>query len=176
MGMKGKSIMFVGDSLGRNQWESLICMIYNEVPQTQTQLVRGVPLSTFRFLVSFLTLSRCISKLDLIHVIWHEQMFISGGSVYLISRFCSVVLGSSHLRILRWYCSFFKIRWTTWYHNNNDQLDIFSKVSIFIIGILCQKINFCSQEKVKLFNPLCWFPLKSGGVRLLIFLINSTNI
>jgi len=53
MGMKGKSIMFVGDSLGRNQWESLICMIYAEVPQTQTQLVRGVPLSTFRFLVSF---------------------------------------------------------------------------------------------------------------------------
>jgi hypothetical protein len=28
-------------------------MIYAEVPQTQTQLVRGVPLSTFRFLVSF---------------------------------------------------------------------------------------------------------------------------
>lgn len=57
MGMKGKSIMFVGDSLGRNQWESLICMIYNEVPQTQTQLVRGVPLSTFRFLDYGVTLS-----------------------------------------------------------------------------------------------------------------------
>ena len=54
--MKGKTMMFVGDSLGRNQWQSLICMIYDVVPQTQTQLVRGEPFSTFRFLVSVNTL------------------------------------------------------------------------------------------------------------------------
>ncbi|CAK8565948.1 unnamed protein product [Lathyrus sativus] len=57
MGMKGKSIMFVGDSLGRNQWESLICMIYTAVPQSQTQLVRGEILSTFRFLDYGVTIS-----------------------------------------------------------------------------------------------------------------------
>lgn len=50
--MKGKTVMFVGDSLGRNQWQSLICMLSSAVPQAQTQLLRGDPLSTFRFLVS----------------------------------------------------------------------------------------------------------------------------
>ncbi|KAJ7959834.1 Protein trichome birefringence-like [Quillaja saponaria] len=48
--MKGKTVMFVGDSLGRNQWESLICMISASAPETETQLVRGDPLSTFKFL------------------------------------------------------------------------------------------------------------------------------
>ncbi|XP_058110267.1 protein PMR5 [Magnolia sinica] len=48
--MRGKKVMFVGDSLGRNQWESLICMIYASVSQSQTQLIRGEPLSTFNFL------------------------------------------------------------------------------------------------------------------------------
>ncbi|XP_044506890.1 protein PMR5-like [Mangifera indica] len=48
--MKDKTVMFVGDSLGRNQWESLICMIYGGAPRTQTQMIRGDPLSTFKFL------------------------------------------------------------------------------------------------------------------------------
>jgi len=50
--MKGKSVMFVGDSLGRNQWQSLICMISAAAPNVETQLVRGDPLSTFTFMVS----------------------------------------------------------------------------------------------------------------------------
>ncbi|KAL3508797.1 hypothetical protein ACH5RR_028198 [Cinchona calisaya] len=29
--LKGKSVMFVGDSLSRNQWQSLICMLYTSV-------------------------------------------------------------------------------------------------------------------------------------------------
>ncbi|CAL8160558.1 unnamed protein product [Prunus armeniaca] len=48
--MRGKTVMFVGDSLGRNQWESLVCLIYSAAPQTQTQMVKGDPLSTFSFL------------------------------------------------------------------------------------------------------------------------------
>ncbi|KDP45792.1 hypothetical protein JCGZ_17399 [Jatropha curcas] len=49
--MEGKTIMFVGDSLGRNQWESLICMILASVPaSTSTQMSRGMPLSVFKFL------------------------------------------------------------------------------------------------------------------------------
>ncbi|KAM1341543.1 hypothetical protein PS1_005900 [Malus domestica] len=54
--MKGKTVMFVGDSLGRNQWESLVCLIYSANPQTQTQMVKGDPLSTFSFLDYGLTL------------------------------------------------------------------------------------------------------------------------
>jgi len=50
--MKGKTVMFVGDSLGRNQWQSLICMLSAAAPRTRTKLVTGDPLSVFRFLVS----------------------------------------------------------------------------------------------------------------------------
>ncbi|KAH9701771.1 protein PMR5 [Citrus sinensis] len=50
--MKGKTVMFVGDSLGLNQWESLICMIHAAAPRTRTHMTRGDPLSTFKFLVS----------------------------------------------------------------------------------------------------------------------------
>ncbi|XP_059300623.1 protein PMR5-like isoform X1 [Lycium ferocissimum] len=48
--MKGKTVMFVGDSLGRDQWESLICMISADVPKAQTQMSRSYPMSTFKFL------------------------------------------------------------------------------------------------------------------------------
>ncbi|KAK9159104.1 hypothetical protein Scep_005678 [Stephania cephalantha] len=48
--MRGKTVMFVGDSLGRNQWESLICMISAASPQSPTQMIRGDPLSTFKFM------------------------------------------------------------------------------------------------------------------------------
>ncbi|WJZ89098.1 hypothetical protein VitviT2T_008344 [Vitis vinifera] len=48
--MKGKTVMFVGDSLGRNQWESLVCMISTAVPRSPTQIIRGDPLSTLKFL------------------------------------------------------------------------------------------------------------------------------
>ncbi|XVE79375.1 hypothetical protein DITRI_Ditri14bG0053500 [Diplodiscus trichospermus] len=55
--MRGKNVMFVGDSLGKNQWESLICMISAAAPQTQTQMSRGDPFSTFKFLEYGLSIS-----------------------------------------------------------------------------------------------------------------------
>ncbi|KAF3644987.1 Protein trichome birefringence-like 45 [Capsicum annuum] len=48
--MRGKTVMYVGDSLGRNQWQSLICMISAAVPRAQTQMITGDPISTFKFL------------------------------------------------------------------------------------------------------------------------------
>ncbi|KAL9238683.1 hypothetical protein vseg_013073 [Gypsophila vaccaria] len=49
--MRNRSVMFVGDSLGRNQWESLICMISSSLSSSSpTQIIRGDPLSTFNFL------------------------------------------------------------------------------------------------------------------------------
>jgi len=50
--MRDKTIMFVGDSLGRNQWESLICMISSSAPSINTHIIHEDPLSTFKILVS----------------------------------------------------------------------------------------------------------------------------
>ncbi|XP_020577280.1 protein trichome birefringence-like 37 [Phalaenopsis equestris] len=46
---RGKKIMFVGDSLSLNQWESLLCMIHSAVPNTRTSLSRAASLSSVRF-------------------------------------------------------------------------------------------------------------------------------
>nr|DAD37713.1 TPA_asm: hypothetical protein HUJ06_008354 [Nelumbo nucifera] len=47
---QGKSIMFVGDSLSLNQWQSLTCMLHKSVPKSNYTLVRTEGLSTFTFL------------------------------------------------------------------------------------------------------------------------------
>ncbi|KAF8413771.1 hypothetical protein HHK36_001764 [Tetracentron sinense] len=46
---RGKKIMFVGDSLSLNQWESLTCMIHASVPNTKTTLVRRESLASVTF-------------------------------------------------------------------------------------------------------------------------------
>ncbi|KAL6581047.1 hypothetical protein OROMI_006970 [Orobanche minor] len=59
MKMRGKSVMFVGDSLGRNQWQSFICMMISTglPPSSPTQIITGDPLSIFKFLEYGLTVS-----------------------------------------------------------------------------------------------------------------------
>ncbi|CAN1194729.1 Protein trichome birefringence-like 39 [Linum perenne] len=47
---RGKNIMFVGDSLSLNQWESLACMIHSWVPNARYSLVRTESLSSVTFL------------------------------------------------------------------------------------------------------------------------------
>ncbi|KAK3024225.1 hypothetical protein RJ639_044694 [Escallonia herrerae] len=42
-----KHIMFVGDSLGSNQWQSLTCMLHTAVPQAPYNLWRKGAVSTF---------------------------------------------------------------------------------------------------------------------------------
>ncbi|KAL4290657.1 hypothetical protein GQ457_14G009340 [Hibiscus cannabinus] len=46
---RGKKIMFVGDSLSLNMWESMACMIHASVPVSKTTLVRKTPLSSVTF-------------------------------------------------------------------------------------------------------------------------------
>ncbi|XP_050216148.1 protein trichome birefringence-like 43 [Mercurialis annua] len=47
--MRGKSIMFVGDSISLNQWQSLNCMLHTAVPEANYTLWRAGGLSTFKF-------------------------------------------------------------------------------------------------------------------------------
>ncbi|CAA2974179.1 protein trichome birefringence-like 38 [Olea europaea var. sylvestris] len=46
---RGKKIMFVGDSLSLNQWESLACMIHASVPNSKTSFVKKDSLSAVTF-------------------------------------------------------------------------------------------------------------------------------
>ncbi|XP_042479343.1 protein trichome birefringence-like 39 [Macadamia integrifolia] len=49
MRWRGKKIMFVGDSLSLNQWESLNCLIHASVPKVRTTVVKRAPLSSVTF-------------------------------------------------------------------------------------------------------------------------------
>lgn len=48
---EGKKILFVGDSLSLNQWQSLTCMLYSAVPSANYTLARTGAISTFTFKV-----------------------------------------------------------------------------------------------------------------------------
>lgn len=55
---RGKRIMFVGDSLSLNQWQSLACMLHAAVPRSNFTLQRKGVLSTFTMPVGPFALAR----------------------------------------------------------------------------------------------------------------------
>ncbi|KAJ4971253.1 hypothetical protein NE237_004352 [Protea cynaroides] len=46
--LRGKRLMFVGDSLQRSQWQSLVCMVEYRIPPDQKSMQRGPSLSVFK--------------------------------------------------------------------------------------------------------------------------------
>ncbi|PAN29415.1 hypothetical protein PAHAL_5G224300 [Panicum hallii] len=46
---KGKKVLFVGDSISLNQWESLACMLRAAAPASKVAYTRGNPVSTVTF-------------------------------------------------------------------------------------------------------------------------------
>ncbi|CAM8913571.1 unnamed protein product [Rhodiola kirilowii] len=46
--LRGKRLMFVGDSLNRNQWESMICLVQSALPNGKKSLNKYGSLSVFR--------------------------------------------------------------------------------------------------------------------------------
>ncbi|KAJ0979366.1 hypothetical protein J5N97_014840 [Dioscorea zingiberensis] len=45
--LRGKRLMFVGDSLNRNQWESMVCLVQSVVPKGKKKLVKNGSLNVF---------------------------------------------------------------------------------------------------------------------------------
>ncbi|XP_077214499.1 trichome birefringence-like protein (DUF828) isoform X2 [Tasmannia lanceolata] len=46
--LRGKRLMFVGDSLQRGQWQSFVCMVQSHIPEDQKSMRRGRSLSVFK--------------------------------------------------------------------------------------------------------------------------------
>src|ERR1044071_3277562 len=50
---RGKKVMFVGDSLSLNQWESLACLLHASVPNSKTAFLHRDILTSLSFQVLF---------------------------------------------------------------------------------------------------------------------------
>ncbi|VFQ89329.1 unnamed protein product [Cuscuta campestris] len=48
--IQGKRMMFIGDSLQRNQWESFVCLVNSVIPENQKSMKRGRVHSVFRIM------------------------------------------------------------------------------------------------------------------------------
>lgn len=49
--MQGKKIMYIGDSLSLNNWQSLVCLLYAGVPKSDITLETNTSMSTIMFQV-----------------------------------------------------------------------------------------------------------------------------
>jgi hypothetical protein len=49
--LQGKRLLFVGDSLQRNQWESFVCLVEWIIPENQKSMRRGRVHSVFKIKV-----------------------------------------------------------------------------------------------------------------------------
>ncbi|KAG9160050.1 hypothetical protein Leryth_005785 [Lithospermum erythrorhizon] len=47
--LRGKRIIFIGDSLSLNQWQSFTCMLHKALPRAHYRLVRTKDMSNFKF-------------------------------------------------------------------------------------------------------------------------------
>ena len=75
---RGQKIIFVGDSLSNNIWQSLTCMLYSAVPNSKYTTSQTKQLFTFSFPVSssFLLQAKIVSQLYFISFLFKSICFI----------------------------------------------------------------------------------------------------
>lgn len=56
--LRGKRLMFVGDSLDRGQWISMVCLLQSVVPANKRSMSPNAPLTIFRAEVQFIFLEQ----------------------------------------------------------------------------------------------------------------------
>ena len=59
--LRGKRLMFVGDSLQRGQWLSFVCLVQSHIPPEEKSMNRSRTLSVFRAKVLLQNLCECIA-------------------------------------------------------------------------------------------------------------------
>lgn len=62
--LRGKRLMFVGDSLNRGQWISMLCLLQSVIPADKRSITPQAHLTTFRAEVAFISIIRyCVAFL-----------------------------------------------------------------------------------------------------------------
>jgi hypothetical protein len=75
--IRGKRLMFVGDSLNRNQWESMVCMVQSVVPSDKKTWYKTGSLAILKIEVCpfpFFHLGAQVGQINYSHII---QLYFS---------------------------------------------------------------------------------------------------
>lgn len=59
--LRGKRLLFVGDSLQRGQWQSFVCMVESIIPEDQKFLRRGRSHTVFKAKVKEISIEQIIN-------------------------------------------------------------------------------------------------------------------
>lgn len=75
-GWRGKKIMFVGDSISLNQWQSLMCMLHAAVPSAKATFFRKDGISSLTFEVYKIATNSSVSASQFLLV---QILFVTFG-------------------------------------------------------------------------------------------------
>ena len=74
--LRGKTIMFVGDSLSKNHWLSLLCMIHSSVPSAQyvVKMYGATGMTAYTFTVWHQIIPNSILLFKLFFINWQNRI------------------------------------------------------------------------------------------------------
>lgn len=80
--------MFVGDSLNRNQWESMVCFVQSAVPSSRKSLIKSGSLNIFRIEVIFLSPTITLNTVTMSEFIYFLRNKKNAINIYFIPSYC----------------------------------------------------------------------------------------